>query len=139
MGTGQVWILLTILQVISALPRIPDVSMGLEDVALEMVLCGELEGACRSQSQESLEPVVMKLERAVEAKELVYGENLEATFETRVGRLLCALDYNNFCSSEVRGRGRAIGIGSLDMQAKTPLCAWNGINCKAKGRMMDSD
>merc|ERR1712187_296548 len=97
---------------------------GLEDLALEMVLCEELDGACNTLTEENLEPVVMKLEKAAEANELDFGENLYEELETRVGRLLCGLDYNQFCTEG----GRSV------LQEESALCRMEGINCRSNGR-----
>merc|ERR1712173_88059 len=96
MKKSTAWILLSVLPLISSLPG--PAKVGLEDLALEMVLCEELDGACNTLTEENLEPVVMKLEKAAEANELDFGENLYEELETRVGRLLCGLDYNQFCT-----------------------------------------
>jgi len=124
MRKGEAWILLSILPVISSLPG--PVKMGLEDMVMEMVLCEQLDGACKTLTQENLEPVVMKLEKAVEAKELNIGNYLYEELETRVGRLLCGLDYNQFCTEEVLGR--------TSFKEESALCRIEGINCKSKGR-----
>merc|ERR1712173_343991 len=115
MKKSTAWILLSVLPLISSLPGPSKV--GLEDVALEMVLCEELDGACNTLTEENLEPVVMKLEKAAEANELDFGENLYEELETRVGRLLCGLDYNQFCTEE-----------------ESALCRMEGINCRSNGR-----
>merc|ERR1712242_496105 len=99
---------------------------GLEDVAMEMVLCEQLDGACNTLTEENLEPVVMKLEKAVEAKELDFGNDLYDELETRVGRLLCGLDYNQFCTPG----GRSV------LQEESALCRLEGINCKSRGRTL---
>merc|ERR1712242_646642 len=99
---------------------------GLEDVAMEIVLCEQLDGACNTLTEENLEPVVMKLEKAVEAKELDFGNDLYDELETRVGRLLCGLDYNQFCTSG----GRSV------LQEESALCRLEGINCKSRGRTL---
>merc|ERR1712130_283502 len=119
---GTAWILLSVLPLISSLPGPSKV--GLEDLALEMVLCEELDGACNTLTEENLEPVVMKLEKAVEANELDFGENLYEELETRVGRLLCGLDYNQFCTEG----GRSV------LQEESALCRMEGINCRSNGR-----
>jgi len=116
------WILLCVLPLISSLPGPSKV--GLEDVALEMVLCEQLDDACNTLTEENLEPVVMKLEKAVEANELDFGENLYEELETRVGRLLCGLDYNQFCTEG----GRSV------LQEESALCRMEGINCRSNGR-----
>ena len=118
-------ILLSILPVITPLPG--PVKMGLEDVAMEMVLCEQLDGACNSLTEEKLEPVVMKLEKAVESRELDFGNDLYDELETRVGRLLCGLDYNQFCTAG----GRSV------LQEESALCRLEGINCKSRGRTLD--
>jgi len=102
------------------------VKVGLEDVAMEMVLCESLDGACNRLTEENLEPVVMKLEKAVEAKELDFGNDLYDELETRVGRLLCGLDYNQFCTPG----GRSV------LQEESALCRLEGINCKSRGRTL---
>jgi len=122
MKKSTAWILLSVLPLISSLPGPSKV--GLEDVALEMVLCEELDGACNTLTEENLEPVVMKLEKAVEANELDFGENLYEELETRVGRLLCGLDYNQFCTEG----GRSV------LQEESALCRMEGINCRSNGR-----
>ena len=124
MRKGEAWILLSLLPVISSLPG--PVKMGLEDMAMEMVLCEQLDGACKTLTQENLDPVIMKLEEAVEAKELDIGNDLYEQLETRVGRLLCGLDYNQFCTEEVLGR--------TSLKEESALCRIEGINCKSKGR-----
>merc|ERR1712242_379155 len=124
MGRGTTWILFSILPVISPMPG--PVKVGLEDVAMEMVLCESLDGACNRLTEESLEPVVMKLEKAVEAKELDFGNDLYDELETRVGRLLCVLDYNQFCTPG----GRSV------LQEESALCRLEGINCKSRGRTL---
>ena len=125
MGKSTTWILLSILPVITPLPG--PVKMGLEDVAMEMVLCEQLDGACNSLTEEKLEPVVMKLEKAVESRELDFGNDLYDELETRVGRLLCGLDYNQFCTAG----GRSV------LQEESALCRLEGINCKSRGRTLD--
>jgi len=122
MKKSTAWILLSVLPLISSLPGPSKV--GLEDLALEMVLCEELDGACNTLTEENLEPVVMKLEKAVEANELDFGENLYEELETRVGRLLCGLDYNQFCTEG----GRSV------LQEESALCRMEGINCRSNGR-----
>merc|ERR1712173_201205 len=122
MKKSTAWILLSVLPLISSLPGPSKV--GLEDVALEMVLCEELDGACNTLTEENLEPVVMKLEKAVEANELDFGGNLYEELETRVGRLLCGLDYNQFCTEG----GRSV------LQEESALCRMEGINCRSNGR-----
>merc|ERR1712154_396983 len=122
MKKSTAWILLSVLPLISSLPGPSKV--GLEDVALEMVLCEELDGACNTLTEENLEPVVMKLEKAAEANELDFGENLYEELETRVGRLLCGLDYNQFCTEG----GRSV------LQEESALCRMEGINCRSNGR-----
>merc|ERR1712242_533753 len=124
MGRGTTWILFSILPVISPMPG--PVKVGLEDVAMEMVLCESLDGACNRLTEENLEPVVMKLEKAVEAKELDFGNDLYDELETRVGRLLCGLDYNQFCTPG----GRSV------LQEESALCRLEGINCKSRGRTL---
>merc|ERR1712242_161179 len=124
MGRGTTWILFSILPVISPMPG--PVKVGLEDVAMEMVLCESLDGACNRLTEESLEPVVMKLEKAVEAKELDFGNDLYDELEIRVGRLLCGLDYNQFCTPG----GRSV------LQEESALCRLEGINCKSRGRTL---
>merc|ERR1712130_494874 len=119
---GTAWILLSVLPLISSLPGPSKV--GLEDLALKMVLCEELDGACNTLTEENLEPVVMKLEKAVEANELDFGESLYEELETRVGRLLCGLDYNQFCTEG----GRSV------LQEESALCRMEGINCRSNGR-----
>merc|ERR1712109_104562 len=93
---------------------------------MEMVLCESLDGACNRLTEENLEPVVMKLEKAVEAKELDFGNDLYDELETRVGRLLCGLDYNQFCTPG----GRSV------LQEESALCRLEGINCKSRGRTL---
>jgi len=116
------WILLCVLPLISSLPGPSKV--GLEDVALEMVLCEELDGACNTLTEENLEPVVMKLEKAAEANELDFDNQIYEELETRVGRLLCGLDYNQFCTEG----GRSV------LQEESALCRMEGINCRSNGR-----
>merc|ERR1712154_95528 len=122
MKKSTAWILLSVLPLISSLPG--PAKVGLEDLALEMVLCEELDGACNTLTEENLEPVVMKLEKAAEANELDFGENLYEELETRVGRLLCGLDYNQFCTEG----GRSV------LQEESALCRMEGINCRSNGR-----
>merc|ERR1712242_350982 len=149
MGRGTTWILFSILPVISPMPG--PVKVGLEDVAMEMVLCESLDGACNRLTEENLEPVVMKLEKAVEAKELDFGNDLYDELETRVGRLLCGLDYDQFCTpgrSYIRRlgdppllryfptiNGNAPGGRSV-LQEESALCRLEGINCKSRGRTL---
>jgi len=118
---------------------------------MEMVLCEQLDGACNTLTEENLEPVVMKLEKAVEAKELDFGNDLYDELETRVGRLLCGLDYDQFCTpgrSYIRRlgdppllryfptiNGNAPGGRSV-LQEESALCRLEGINCKSRGRTL---
>ena len=124
MGTLQIWVLLAFLGDISSLPG--PVSMGLEDMAVEMALCEQL-AVCNFFTEDDLEPVVRKLERAIETNELDFGDNLDdEAIEKRVGRLLCGLSYNDFCTTEVLGRA--------DLGKENALCILEGINCKSMER-----
>jgi hypothetical protein len=68
---------------------------------VEMAVCEQLE-VCTSLNEENLEPVVRKLERAMETNQLDFATTLDDDdIKTRVGRLLCGLNYKDFCTAEL--------------------------------------
>ena len=109
-------------------PHPGPVKMGLEDIALEMAVCDQLEGACKALTKEQLDPLIRKVDEAAENNELDFGDDLDKGIESRVGRILCIFNYKEFCTIE--------NVGRSSLKQESALCLLKGLNCKRQARQL---
>ena len=109
-------------------PHPGPVKMGLEDIALEMAVCNQLEGACKALTKEQLDPLIRKVDEAAENNELDFGDDLDKGIESRVRRILCIFNYKEFCTIE--------NVGRSSLKQESALCLLKGLNCKRQARQL---